>query len=158
MNRTVHMMIDGRLSKVCSGCKTIKPLTEFGPNVKAYFGRQPHCRSCDSEREARRRTRPEVHSANMRTKEERRRSDVRWVRDYLSAHPCVDCGENDPVVLEFDHVRGTKDASIAKVLGSWSRERLEAEIAKCEVRCANCHRKRTAKQLNYYDYLKEIDQ
>ena len=64
--------------------------------------------------------------------------------DYLRRHPCVDCGQTDIRVLEFDHVRGNKTLEVAKLLDraiSWSA--IEAEIAKCEVRCANCHRIKT---------------
>jgi hypothetical protein len=63
---------------------------------------------------------------------------------YLSEHPCVDCGETDVRVLEFDHVRDNKSANIAGLLNnavSWST--IEKEIAKCDVRCANCHRIKT---------------
>jgi hypothetical protein len=63
----------------------------------------------------------------------------------LIEHPCVDCGENDPVVLDFDH-KSDKVASISYLLGTvagW--ERVEKEIEKCEVRCANCHRRKTAR-------------
>src|SRR5438034_450892 len=63
---------------------------------------------------------------------------------YFSSHPCVDCGQTDIRCLEFDHVRGNKTNNIAtliKNLASWSA--IEAEIAKCEVRCANCHRRKT---------------
>ena len=70
---------------------------------------------------------------------------------YLSNHPCVDCGEADPVVLEFDHVRGEKSGEIANMLRrqvAW--ERIIDELSKCEVRCANCHRRRTARQFNWY--------
>jgi hypothetical protein len=64
--------------------------------------------------------------------------------EHLKAHPCVDCGETDPVVLEFDHVRGEKHFNIGEaVRRNTSLARLEVEIAKCEIRCANCHRKKT---------------
>lgn len=69
------------------------------------------------------------------------------LREYLSAHPCVDCGEADIRVLEFDHRPhlGEKYKNVGTLMrGSYSWGRLEAEIAKCEVRCANCHRKRTS--------------
>ena len=70
--------------------------------------------------------------------------------DYLRDHPCVDCGEDDIVVLEFDHLRD-KVSAIATMISS--REpwwRIEAEIAKCEVCCANCHRRRTARRAGSY--------
>lgn len=66
---------------------------------------------------------------------------------YLETHPCVDCGENDPVVLEFDHVRGEKEFNIADVArNAVGREKLQEEIQKCEVRCANCHRRKTKRE------------
>lgn len=67
--------------------------------------------------------------------------------EYLREHPCVDCGEADPVVLDFDHLPGfEKRFEIARAVNastrSWSS--ILTEIAKCEVVCANCHRRRTA--------------
>jgi hypothetical protein len=63
--------------------------------------------------------------------------------EYFASHPCADCGESDPVVLEFDHL-GDKAFNIAKGLRDRSWEALVEEIAKCDVVCANCHRRRTA--------------
>jgi hypothetical protein len=64
--------------------------------------------------------------------------------EYLKAHPCVDCGETNPVVLEFDHVRGKKEFNISKASAkNIGICRLQGEVAKCDVRCANCHRKKT---------------
>lgn len=61
------------------------------------------------------------------------------------AKGCVDCGEKDPVVLEFDHLNpSTKFKDVSKLLGK-SLYKLEEEISKCEVVCANCHKRRTAK-------------
>jgi hypothetical protein len=66
-----------------------------------------------------------------------------YIKDYLKANPCVDCGEADPVILEFDHVRD-KDFNISDATRKGvSINKLRDEIAKCEVRCANCHRKKT---------------
>ena len=74
------------------------------------------------------------------------------VWDYLLEHPCVDCGISDPIVLEFDHVRGDKVITISKAMQhGWSYERILSEIAKCDVRCANCHRRRTHIQFNRFE-------
>lgn len=79
----------------------------------------------------------------------RRDANRRLVWEYKKTHPCVDCGESDPVVLEFDHQRDKKNW-IANMLGSnVSHKKILDEIAKCVVRCANCHRRKTAKQLGY---------
>jgi len=67
-----------------------------------------------------------------------------YVIDYLMMHPCVDCGETDLIVLEFDHQRDKK-YNIAKLItNNCSLKRLVLEIDKCQVRCANCHRRKTA--------------
>ena len=61
----------------------------------------------------------------------------------FAANPCADCGETNPVVLEFDHLRD-KCFNIGSALPYRNWKSILAEIAKCEVVCANCHRKRTA--------------
>lgn len=71
--------------------------------------------------------------------------------EYLDGRGCVECGENDLRVLDFDHVRGKKEGNISVMVGygvSW--ERIGAELAKCEIRCANCHRKSTAAQFGWW--------
>jgi hypothetical protein len=77
------------------------------------------------------------YPANIRRYRER---NLAWVDAYLRTHPCVDCGEPDLLVLEFDHVRGQKIECVRVVASRPSSlAALQAEVAKCEVRCANCH-------------------
>jgi hypothetical protein len=38
-----------------------------------------------------------------------------YVWSYLSTHPCVDCGESNPIVLESDHVRGRKKMIVSQM-------------------------------------------
>lgn len=65
-----------------------------------------------------------------------------WVNG-LKANPCTDCGRVlPPVAMDFDHIGDDKVAGIAQ-MWSWGRERVLAELAKCELVCANCHRIRT---------------
>jgi hypothetical protein len=58
---------------------------------------------------------------------------------------CFDCKESDPCCLDFHHVCGIKQFDVAHGLSrSWKQ--LKQEIRKCIVVCANCHRKRHAKE------------
>jgi len=68
-----------------------------------------------------------------------------YLVDYFRAHPCVDCGERDPLVLEFDHT-GEKSFTIGHGLPDRNWQTILDEIAKCDVVCANCHRRRTARR------------
>lgn len=74
-----------------------------------------------------------------------------WVRDYLQGMSCIDCGESDPVVLQFDHVRGTKLGNVSRMVSKGSPlSVIQAEVEKCDVVCANCHHRRTAKQQGWH--------
>jgi len=80
----------------------------------------------------------------------------RFMLDYYSEHGCIDCGEKDPIVLDADHVRGQKAMNISKLVkNASSLEIIKKELEKCEIRCSNCHRRRTAIQQNWYSNLKE---
>jgi len=68
---------------------------------------------------------------------------TRYLIDYFETHPCVDCGERDPVVLEFDHL-ADKSFCIGGAIHDRKWQSILDEIAKCVVVCANCHRRRTA--------------
>jgi hypothetical protein len=74
-----------------------------------------------------------------------RRERTAFLLDFFSTHPCIDCGESDPVVLEFDHLDADgKQFDIGNALSYRAWRSILQEIAKCEVVCANCHRRRTA--------------
>lgn len=84
----------------------------------------------------------EVRKAVQRKREHKVRNREH-VLAHLRGHPCVDCGEGDVLVLEFDHLRD-KDARINDCIRrAFSINRLQNEMDKCEVVCANCHRRRT---------------
>jgi len=78
----------------------------------------------------------------------RNRNQRKWARSFLSRvkrlRGCIDCGESNPVVLDFDHVKGKKTSNLSDMANhSYSIKRMKEEIRKCEVRCSNCHRKKT---------------
>ncbi|KKL03712.1 hypothetical protein LCGC14_2623380 [marine sediment metagenome] len=66
---------------------------------------------------------------------------------YKMTHPCRDCGEGDPRVLDFDHVHGNKSFQLQEAKQKPLTEIL-MEIQKCDVVCANCHRLRTQERIN----------
>jgi hypothetical protein len=122
----------------------MKPLDEFAWRRKERGQRDNYCRPCRSaykhEHYSRNRQRY-IDAAGRRTGQivaER----TAYLVSYLREHPCVDCGEDDPLVLEFDHLRD-KRFGISEGIRNRSWEDVLAEIAKCEVVCANCHRRRT---------------
>jgi hypothetical protein len=71
-----------------------------------------------------------------------------FILRYKQEHPCMDCGESDPVCLDFHHRDPSiKSFEIARGVKCRSLEAVQAEIAKCDVVCANCHRRRHAKEV-----------
>ncbi len=88
---------------------------------------------------------------NTRVLRERRWRWARRLADYLTLHPCVDCATRDIPILEFDHLDPAEKVesvtALARRGAAWKN--IEAETAKCAVRCANCHRRRTAAQFNW---------
>ena len=71
---------------------------------------------------------------------------------FYKLHPCVDCGENDPRVLDFDHINNKRHEISTLLRKEYSWNSILEEAKKCEIRCANCHRRKTAKEQNHYTY------
>ena len=73
---------------------------------------------------------------------------LRLLLHYLRAHPCVDCGEADPIVLDFDQRDPTlKRMALSGLIWRSTWASIEVEIARCDVRCWSCHRRESAAQL-----------
>ena len=151
-HRAEQLELFPEVLRVCCVCGAAKPQTEFHGKRSARDGLQAMCKPCNIDRAKR------FHAENL---EHCRRRIGEWVRrvdtankervlDFLLDHPCVDCGEADPVVLEFDH-RGDKAFTVAAALHWHVRwDVIAEEIDKCEVRCANCHRRRHAVEAGWY--------
>lgn len=138
------------MKKSCSGCGQERDAEkDFAWKNQTKGTRQRWCKFCQAEAN-------KMHYKNNRQIYLERAiirnacvntENKQKLHTYLSSHPCVDCGETDFRVLEFDHVRGNKYANITRLLNNaidWKT--IEAEIAKCEVRCANCHRIKTSER------------
>ncbi|MBI3888359.1 hypothetical protein HY311_01045 [Candidatus Nomurabacteria bacterium] len=139
--------------KKCTKCGKEKKESEFNFKIKVLGLRHNQCNEC---------TRLFVKNHYNKNKEyyliktHKRNSKLRlevlnYQRQYLQENPCVDCGESDITVLEFDHKgKIPKFKAVSSLMRSrYSLIRIKEEINKCDVRCANCHRRKTAKDFKW---------
>jgi hypothetical protein len=141
-------------TKVCIGCGTEKPIEEFPYKSFIRRTRQTKCKVCTAENSSRwYAENKDHHKENVKVNRQKSKQRAReYVYQYLLTHPCESCGKTDPEVLEFHHVHG-KDREIARMVASaFSVEAIAAEIARCKVLCANCHRKLTAKEKGWFKW------
>lgn len=136
-----------RVMKTCPTCKQTKSLSEFGKNKAKKDGLQSQCNECRKEANKKYYLNTPERNVQRRAFTARRVAENQsWVLEYLLSHPCVDCEITDVRVLEFDHVRGAKSFNISESF--WRNPvALQKEVAKCDVRCANCHRIVTQQRL-----------
>jgi len=139
--------------KKCNHCQRYKDEDEFNWRYKSQGVRNKCCRDCQHkfnkayyEGNAK-----EEHLQKVKVRTNAAREAAReFVYQYLLAHPCEQCGETDPRVLEFHHI-GDKDSDITRLVsGGWSIKRIQMEIDKCQVLCANCHRKVTVEERGWF--------
>jgi|SRR6185437_767198 len=136
--------------KTCNKCGIEKPLTDFKFKNKAKGTYQSYCTPCKKEIDRQYYlTNPERGKYVRANAQAMKDSNRAYIWDYFKANPCP-CGETDPRVLEFDHIDPTtKKGNLAELVGSHSLEVIKAEIAKCRVLCANCHRRHTYEQFGW---------
>ena len=133
------------MDRTCGVCRLTKPEGEFNWRRKGRGQRDNMCRPC---RAAYKQAHYEANKQRyIETATQRRRrvgeERMAMLLEYPREHPGVDCGEDDVLVLEFDHL-GDKLFSIGAGFRDRSLQAVLDEMAKCEVVCANCHRRRTA--------------
>lgn len=125
----------------------------FQATSRSADGRHPYCKACKRDYNRRHYLANKARYVALVTtrKRERLPANRRRLWAYLLAHPCVDCGEPDPTALEFDHLDPTtKTTDVCRTLAGYRWERIAVEIDKCAVRCANCHRRKTARERGWY--------
>jgi hypothetical protein len=132
----------------CGRCGESKPLDNFAWRRKERGQRHNMCRPCHAayHREHYLANKQRYVDQARERKQALRIERTKFLFEYFETHPCEDCGESDPVVLEFDHL-GDKLFDIGAALPYRSWQSILEEIAKCDVVCANCHRRRTYKRL-----------
>ncbi len=136
--------------KRCVTCHEMRPLTDYNVRRAASDGLQSRCRPCSRAWYARNKG---DHVRRVATRNKRVRGEHQQrMATYFLSHPCADCGEADLRVLELDHDDpAEKTAGVGRLLATglpWAT--VLAEIDKCTVRCANCHRRRTAESYAWW--------
>lgn len=148
--------------KTCQTCNIEKSLDEFHNRAKAKDGKQTRCKDCNkAQRKAYYKTahgKAKNNATSIAYNRGVRTTHRHQLYEYLLAHPCVDCGEADPIVLEFDHLDPSEKLfDVARACRNGYRwDKVLAEIKKCVVRCANCHKRRTAEQFGWYKFKRSL--
>lgn len=144
------------MQKICTVCKVEKDENDFG------WRKQPHkrhaaCRDC-----ARKRDNEHYANNHQRRVAVRQQSKInttrnrQWLYDFLLTHPCVTCGETRIPCLQFHHVSPNEKDYAPSQMRMFALERIQEEVAKCIVLCANCHAVITAEQFNWYKDLRPV--
>lgn len=118
--------------KYCKYCNSMRPIKNFKTKTK--------CKNC------------------LSLEVKQRKVDKKLkIFQILHDESCIDCGESNPFVLEFDHFdREKKVDSVSRMLNSGrSLESILEEVEKCVVRCANCHRIKSVLEDDHYAYLRK---
>ena len=129
--------------KVCHDCKLPKDESEFHKNRTRPDGLQARCKPCHTQR-----ARDTYRKNPTRAMDQARafkRDKRQWIFS-LKNRPCIDCGGVfHPECMDFDHMdHDEKELCISAMYRrNFSREKILAEVDKCEVVCSNCHRMRT---------------
>lgn len=134
--------------RTCTKCSISKKESEFNWKNKNKKQRQKCCRKCTK---AYKLTHYQNNKKDYLKKQKKNNiktveRNQRFVFEDLCGRACVDCGNNDIRVLDYDHIDpSAKSFCIASAIfnHTCSLNRIQAEIDKCETRCANCHRIKT---------------
>lgn len=128
-----------RHTEKCKSCEQDRNVEFFSKSMR-FTGK---CLAC---------VRPEVteaRRAQIRLSSHLKGIEIREFINKLKSGPCIDCSKHyEPLLMDFDHVRGTKVANLSRAPADrWKKSRILAEIEKCELVCCWCHRTRTYRRL-----------
>lgn len=127
--------------KLCSGCNTEKPTSEFTKDKSRADGLHRLCKQCKREHHNSRYAANPEYKAKRQARERVRVERFESIVLEAKAGGCIKCDEKEPCCLDFHHIdSSTKDGIIAERRNA-SEAWIRKEIEKCVVLCANCHRK-----------------
>jgi hypothetical protein len=136
----------GQYTKTCLSCEI-----EF----KTRRSNKKFCSKQCQQKESRRRNKKYIREYHKQRAGKYKSKKVSVLREHIREQKkkceCTDCGRKNWVIMEFDHLRDKLYNISDMARAGFTIEEIDAEIAKCEPVCCNCHRIRTAKRNGWYD-------
>jgi hypothetical protein len=128
-------------TKMCSKCGNEKEINEFPFKNKEKNIRHIVCKFCW--KEIRKKSYNNNKEVTLKRNKRNKKKNLEWYVNYKSKLKCVNCGEDHPACLEFHHIDpNKKDFNISiNIRSTYSVNKILREIEKCDILCANCHRK-----------------
>ena len=128
-------------TKKCCTCNKEKFLGEF--NFKNKKNNVLHCSCKECWKETRKKNYEKNKSVTFDRNHRNRTRVKKWFEEFKTTLKCIKCDENHPACLDFHHRDpSTKEYTVSFMLGgTFSIESIKNEIEKCDILCANCHRK-----------------
>ncbi len=131
--------------KECIDCKQIKSLDDFHRSKQEKDGRIIRCRKCSAlYNKGSYSKNPERFKRNVKNRNNSILFDLKVIKSKAKCCDCGICYPEEPWLMEFDHVRCKKIMCLGHLAKRGSRSMLYDEIAKCDIVCVVCHRRRTA--------------
>jgi len=128
----------------------IKPIEEYHWRSKTKGTKKVWCKTCVKLYDQQRQATDEYKADKCQKQAVTRRRNRKFVCDFLQDKECIDCGEKRVPCLQFDHQDEVDKSFNISNMSTRSIATIKKEIAKCEIRCANCHSIRTAQQQGWY--------
>ena len=134
--------------KICNRCQQSKPYSCFGLKNAEKLIYQSSCKECHNEYTKKHyQLNKSIYLENADKNRKRKHSINREIVDNTKLVGCKYCNEKEICCLDFHHINDDKEYTISKMMHSYGKKKLLLEISKCEVVCANCHRKLHAGKL-----------
>ena len=142
-------------TKICKKCDETKEKSEFFFRDKKKNILHTQCKICYKKNRKNKEHYIKYKEAYLdrvnKRKLIRKKENRENMLSYFKTHCCVKCGEDNPIVLDFDHRdEKTKKYNISAMIASYNWETIITEIQKCDVLCSNCHRIKTSKQFGWW--------
>lgn len=127
--------------RTCARCQQSLPLEDFGVHRREKGSLKHTCRPCTR---AYGRDHYQRNKGDYLEKARRWEAKMKALIDAAKNRPCTDCGQTfPPYVMDFDHLPGREKAFNVSAGRAIGLAKVQAEIDKCDLVCANCHRRRT---------------